>query len=74
MRRLVPSLTDAEVQPTRAGVRALALRPDGAMIDDFLIVRGERSVHVLNAPSPAATAALSIGTEVSDVATGAFGL
>ena len=74
VRRLVPSLADAEVQPTRAGVRALALRPDGAMIDDFLIVRGERSVHVLNAPSPAATAALSIGTEVAGVATSAFEL
>ena len=74
VRQLVPSLTEAEVQPTRAGVRALALGPNGTMIDDFLIVNGERSVHVLNAPSPAATAALAIGNEVADVATTAFGL
>ena len=74
VRRLVPSLTEAEVRPSRAGVRALALAPDGAMVDDFLIVRGERSVHVLNAPSPAATAALAIGSGVADEATAAFGL
>ena len=74
VRRLVPSLTDAEVRPTRAGVRALALAPDGAMVDDFMIVRGERSVHVLNAPSPAATAALAIGSNVAQEATATFGL
>lgn len=74
VRRLVPSLSDAEVRPTRSGVRALALAPDGTMVDDFIIVRGEHSVHVLNAPSPAATAALSIGSDVAEIASTTFSL
>ena len=50
--------------PGPAGVRAQAISKDGSMVDDFKIIMGERSVHVLNAPSPAATASLEIGKEI----------
>jgi len=61
LRRLVPELRDEDLAPARAGVRAQALGVDGALLDDFHLVRGERQLHVLNAPSPAATASLAIG-------------
>jgi (S)-2-hydroxyglutarate dehydrogenase len=61
LQRLVPDLQLADLRPAHAGVRAQALWPNGGLVDDFLLVRGERSVHVCNAPSPAATAALEIG-------------
>lgn len=61
LRRLVPELRDDDLSPARAGVRAQALGRDGAFVDDFHLVRGERQLHVLNAPSPAATASLAIG-------------
>lgn len=64
LQRLVPSLEDADLKPGRAGVRAMALGADGEMIDDFKIEFKDNSIHVLNAPSPAATAALAIGSEV----------
>ena len=57
--RLVPAVTTADL--TRAGVRAQAVLPDGALVDDFLIEETERSVHVLNAPSPAVAASLRTG-------------
>ena len=68
--RLVPEITEADLQPSQAGVRAQALRPDGSLVDDFLIRRHRRNVHVLNAPSPAATSALEIGRHIADLATG----
>ncbi|MCB9897008.1 MAG: L-2-hydroxyglutarate oxidase [Planctomycetes bacterium] len=68
MRRLVPELRDGDVEPARCGVRAQAVRPDGTLIDDFHMVRGPRSLHVLNAPSPAATASLAIGGHVAEQA------
>lgn len=61
LRRLVPELRDDDLAPARAGVRAQALGRDGALVDDFHLVAGERQLHVLNAPSPAATASLAIG-------------
>jgi (S)-2-hydroxyglutarate dehydrogenase len=61
LRRLVPELRDDDLAPARAGVRAQALARDGSLVDDFHVVRGERQLHVLNAPSPAATASLAIG-------------
>ncbi|MCK2237523.1 MULTISPECIES: L-2-hydroxyglutarate oxidase [unclassified Crossiella] len=64
--RLVPAVTAADLVRAEAGVRAQALRPDGALVDDFLIERAPRQVHVLNAPSPAATSALEIGRHVAD--------
>jgi (S)-2-hydroxyglutarate dehydrogenase len=61
LQRLVPEIQVSDLVPAPAGVRAQALHRDGTLVDDFLIVRHERSVHVLNAPSPAATSALEIG-------------
>ena len=74
LQRLVPSLSADDIRPGKAGVRAQALGPRGELIDDFKIeVRG-RSIHVLNAPSPAATASLAIGEYVSRVADEHFDL
>ncbi len=64
LQRLVPSLEMDDLVPGRAGVRAMALGPDGEMIDDFRFEFKDNAIHVLNAPSPAATAALAIGSEV----------
>jgi L-2-hydroxyglutarate oxidase len=66
LQRLIPELQMSDVVPTLAGVRAQAVRPDGGMVDDFLIIKGRNSVHVCNAPSPAATASLEIGRAVAD--------
>lgn len=74
LRHLIPSLEMDDLVPGRAGVRAMALDPDGEMIDDFRIERHGNALHVLNAPSPAATASLAIGTAVCDMAAEQFGL
>ncbi len=66
LRELVPALPDDSLVPAPAGVRAQALRRDGSMVDDFAYVRAERQIHVLNAPSPAATASLEIGRVIAD--------
>jgi L-2-hydroxyglutarate oxidase len=66
LQRLIPELQMSDVVPTHAGVRAQAVRPDGGMVDDFLIIKGRNSVHVCNAPSPAATASLEIGRAVAE--------
>jgi L-2-hydroxyglutarate oxidase len=65
-RLLVPDLDGADVSRAPAGVRAQAVDRRGALLDDFHLVDGERSLHVLNAPSPAATASLEIGALVAD--------
>jgi len=65
VRRLLPPVEAEDLVPTAAGVRAQAVLRDGALVDDFLIKEGARAVHVLNAPSPAATASLPIGREVA---------
>ena len=64
VRRLVPEVTDADLVPAPAGVRAQAVRRDGRLVDDFLLERHGRVVHLLNAPSPAATASLEIARHV----------
>jgi L-2-hydroxyglutarate oxidase len=74
LQRLVPELRPEDVRFGGAGVRAQALDPSGALVDDFRIVQAERMVHVLNAPSPGATAALSVGRTIADLAAAAFGL
>ncbi len=61
LQKMIPEVTERDVVPCAAGVRAQALHPDGTLVDDFLIVRGRNSLHVCNAPSPAATASLEIG-------------
>jgi len=66
LRELVPALPDDSLEPAPAGVRAQAVRRDGAMVDDFAYLRAERQIHVLNAPSPAATASLEIGRTIAD--------
>jgi L-2-hydroxyglutarate oxidase len=73
LQRLVPSLTMEDIHPGRAGVRALLLREDGDTRDDFRIEYTNHSIHVLNAPSPAATAALAIGDNVTEMAKKHFG-
>ncbi len=74
LQTLVPSLTMDDIHPGRAGVRALLLREDGDTRDDFRIEYTDHSIHVLNAPSPAATAALAIGDNVREMAEKHFGL
>src|SRR5262249_59014524 len=66
LQNLIPEITEHDLVPGEAGVRAQALRPDGGLVDDFLIVEGERTVHVCNAPSPAATASLEIGRVIAE--------
>jgi L-2-hydroxyglutarate oxidase len=68
LQKLVPSLAESDVVRAGSGVRAQAVGPDGKLVDDFHIVEAERMIHVLNAPSPAATASLSIGGYVAELA------
>ena len=74
LRRLVPEIRRADVHRAGAGVRAQALEPDGRLVDDFLVVEAERMIHVLNAPSPAATASITIGRTIAARAAERFGL
>lgn len=67
LRELVPALADDALVPSPAGVRAQALRRDGRLVEDFHIDHGLRQTHVLNAPSPAATASLEIARAIADV-------
>lgn len=68
LQRIIPSLEMDDLRPGRAGVRALLLREDGDTRDDFRIEYTGHSIHVLNAPSPAATASLAIGEQVAEMA------
>ncbi len=74
LQELIPSLTMDDIRPGRAGVRAMALGPDGEMIEDFKIEYKNNSIHVLNAPSPAATACLAIGEDITTMAQERFNL
>jgi (S)-2-hydroxyglutarate dehydrogenase len=74
LQRLLPDLRMEDVHPSGAGVRAQALEPNGQMVDDFRIVESEHMVHVLNAPSPAATASISIGRSIAQMANKNFGI
>ena len=64
LQKMMPSLTINDIQPSRAGVRAQALDSRGFMVDDFKIIKHEGNIHVLNAPSPAATSCLAIADEI----------
>ena len=66
LQKLIPSIKSQDLIPGRAGVRAQAVTPDGNLFDDFLIERSERAIHVLNAPSPAATASIAIAQQIVD--------
>lgn len=74
LQRLIPSITPEDFQPAKAGVRAQALGPRGELIDDFQIETRGNAIHILNAPSPAATACLAIGEHINHVATRQFAL
>jgi len=64
LQRMMPALQSEDLEPAPAGVRAQAVAPDGSMLDDFAFAETRRMIHVVNAPSPAATAALSIGRSI----------
>ncbi|MFN8590377.1 MAG: L-2-hydroxyglutarate oxidase [Thermomicrobiales bacterium] len=72
-RRYCPELELADLLPYRSGVRAQAVLPDGTMVHDFLIGETARSIHVLNAPSPAATSAIPIGRHITRLSEEKFG-
>lgn len=74
LHRLIPTIKRDDITPAGAGVRAQAVTPDGKLVDDFFIRGESRMVHVLNAPSPAATASISIGRSIADLASREFGL
>jgi L-2-hydroxyglutarate oxidase len=74
LQRLVPEIREDDLRGYGAGVRAQALGPDGALLDDFHLVEAERQIHVLNAPSPAATASIAIGRTIAVRAAARFGL
>jgi (S)-2-hydroxyglutarate dehydrogenase len=66
LQNLIPEISEHDLVVGGAGVRAQAVRPDGGLVDDFLVVRGSSTIHVCNAPSPAATASLEIGRVVAE--------
>jgi L-2-hydroxyglutarate oxidase LhgO len=68
LQRLIPEITEADLEEGGSGVRAMAVESDGSLVDDFRVVRADAAVHVLNAPSPAATSALAIADHVVDLA------
>ena len=72
LQRLIPELQSQDVHSGGAGVRAQALEPNGFLVDDFRIVEAPNMVHVLNAPSPAATACISIGEKIAEMALKSF--
>src|SRR5580704_9635953 len=74
LQNLLPDLTEGDIEPAGAGVRAQALLADGTLVDDFLIVSDGRMIHVCNVPSPAATASLVIGRQIIAMAIERFSL
>jgi (S)-2-hydroxyglutarate dehydrogenase len=64
LQKLIPEVRSEDLVPCHAGVRAQALMNDGKLVDDFLIIHGQNSVHVCNAPSPAATSSIEIGKAI----------
>lgn len=67
LQQLIPAVQEQDVVPVHAGVRAQALKPDGQLVEDFLLVPGKNAIHVCNAPSPAATSSLEIGKAIAAV-------
>jgi len=66
LRHLVPAVQASDLVPAPAGVRAQAVKPNGDLVDDFWIRQTDRMLHVINAPSPAATASLAIGQHLAE--------
>jgi (S)-2-hydroxyglutarate dehydrogenase len=67
LQRLVPEIREEDLSPGGAGVRAQAMSPEGALVQDFCLLNRPQALHVLNAPSPAATAALAIGEDIANL-------
>ena len=67
LQKMIPSLKMGDIVRGRSGVRAMALKNNGEMLDDFLIMKNKSNIHVINAPSPAATACLAIAEEIMKV-------
>jgi len=67
LQKLVPEIRETDLAPGGAGVRAQAMSPDGTLVQDFCLLNRPRALHVLNAPSPAATASLAIGEEIANL-------
>lgn len=74
LQRLVPELEDKDMAPGGSGVRAQAVTRKGSLVDDFQIIEAPNAIHVLNAPSPAATASIAIGRHIAGLASASFGL
>jgi L-2-hydroxyglutarate oxidase LhgO len=74
LQRLLPDIREQDLVPGGSGVRAQALKPDGALVDDFQFVPSGKVLHVLNVPSPAATASLVIGRTIVETAASRLGL
>jgi L-2-hydroxyglutarate oxidase len=66
LQRLVPEIQLSDLEPGGSGVRAQAMTPEGGLVEDFHFVEGPRELHVVNAPSPGATASLAIGEEIAE--------
>jgi L-2-hydroxyglutarate oxidase LhgO len=73
-RRMIPDIKSEDIEPYKAGVRAQALDSSGNLVDDFWVKESHRMVHVLNAPSPAATASICIGRQIVDMCKDKFSL
>jgi L-2-hydroxyglutarate oxidase len=74
LQKLLPEITESDLIPGGAGVRAQAVSASGALVDDFVIKQSANAIHVLNAPSPGATASLAIGQSIAEMAAKNFEL
>jgi L-2-hydroxyglutarate oxidase LhgO len=74
LQRLLPELRKEDVRPAGSGVRAQAMDPKGNLLDDFHVIRRERMIHVVNAPSPAATSSLGIAKTIAEMAAEHLGI
>jgi len=74
LQKLLPEIRESDLVPGGAGVRAQAVSASGALVDDFVIKQSRNTIHVLNAPSPGATASLAIGQSIADMAAKNFSL
>jgi L-2-hydroxyglutarate oxidase len=74
LQKLLPEITEKDLIPGGSGVRAQAVSARGALVDDFVIRQSRNAIHVLNAPSPGATASLAIGQSIAAMAAAAFDL
>jgi len=74
LQKLLPEVTESDLIPGGAGVRAQAVSASGALVDDFVIKQSSNAIHVLNAPSPGATASLAIGQSIAEMAAKNFEL